>query len=309
MVLAGVDYRHLLAEAVFANPYSPSEGPWSHGIMFRRSDVNNFHAAGIRSDGSWFHVVRTGSVESSRTVAEGSISDIDLSAFGVNHVRVVAQGDRGWLFVNRALVGELDLREWGASGDVSAMTGFFTGDEIPGRSTDYKGFGVSALTLQGGPVSGALAHSDEVIVQEALGDGLTNVLVEARFTNPYGASVGPWDYGFMVRNPAFNEFHVVVLLSDGRWMHEVRTGTLESSATVAQGKGEFTTAAGDTNLVRLIAIDDDGWLFINGQLAATLDLGIRTGPSSASAITGLFQDNSIPGRSTAFADFTVWSLD
>ena len=309
MALAGVDHRDVLAEVVFANPYSSDEGSWSHGIMFRRSDVNNFHAVGVRSDGSWFHVVRTGTVESSRTVAEGSLADVDLSAFGVNHVRVLAQGDRGWLFVNRALAGELDLREWGASGDVGAMTGFFTGDEIPGRSTDYKGFEVSALTFQGGPVSGELAHSDEVIVEEALGDGLTNVLAEVQFTNPYGASVGPWDYGFMVRNPAFNEFHAVVLLSDGRWIHEVRTGTRESSATVAQGKGSFGTAAGDTNGLRLIAIDDTGWLFVNGELVAALDLSVRTGPSSVSAITGMFQDNSIPGRSTSFADFAVWSLD
>ena len=101
----------------------------------------------------------------------------------------------------------------------------------------------------------------------------------------------------------------MVLLSDGRWTHQVRTGILESSATVAQGKGSFGTAAGDTNLVRLIAIDDAGWLFINGQLAATLDLSVRTGPSNVSVITGMFQDDSIPGRSTSFADFTVWSLD
>ena len=81
------------------------------------------------------------------------------------------------------------------------------------------------------------------------------------------------------------------------------------SSREAPASTDRASAAGDTNLVRLIAIDDAGWLFINGALAATLDLSVRTGPSDVSVITGLFQDNSILGRSTAFADFSVWSLD
>ena len=306
---AGAHQRDLTAEAVFANPYSTSDGSWSHGIMFRRSDVNNFHAVGIRSDGSWFHEVRTGSVASSNTVASGFLSDLDLSAFGANQVRVVAQGDQGYLFLNGVLVDQLDLREWGAAGDVGVMAGFFTGDEVPGRSTDYKGFDVSPVTLQGGPISGEIQHEVEAIAGESIAGSLTNFIAEARFTNPYGASVGSWDYGFGFRNPAFGELHVIVVLSDGRWVHEVRTATLESWAEVAQGEGSFGTAAGDSNLVRLIAVDDTGWLFVNGELAAALDLSVVTGPSGVLAITGFFQGNSIPGRSTSFADFTVWSLD
>ena len=91
--------------------------------------------------------------------------------------------------------------------------------------------------------------------------------------------------------------------------------TIEGSLTnllwveVAQGEVSFATEAGDSNLVRLIAVDDAGWLFINGDLAAILDLSVPTGPSGVSAITRFFEGNGIPGRSTAFADFSVWSLD
>ena len=48
----------------------------------------------------------------------------------------------------------------------------------------------------------------------------------------------------------------------------------------------------------------------DSRVTAFIIIGFAaTGPGGVSAITGFFQDNSIPGRSTAFADFTVWSLD
>ena len=304
----GVGHQDLLAEAVFANPHSASEGSWSQGIMLRRSGVNRFHAVGIRSGGSWFHVVRSGTFESARTAGSGVLSNLDLSAFGENHARVVAQGDQGWLFVNGSFIAPLDLSEWSASGDVGVMAGFFAGEKVLGSSTGYRGFNISPVTLRGGPVSGELQHSAESLAQETIGGSYANVMVEARFTNPNPGSGGSWNYGLIFRNPAFNEFHAVVLFSDGRWLHQIRAGTLESSATVAQGQGSFGTEVGDTNLVRLIAIDDAGWLFVNGQLTATLDLSAATGPSGVSVMTGMFEDHSIPGRSTSFADFTVWSL-
>ena len=141
-----VDHRDFLAEAVFANPYSASDNPWSHGFMFRWTESDFFQVVGIRSDGSWFHGIQKGSPESYTEMARGSVSALDLSAFGENHIRVVASRDQGWLFVNGSLVHPpLDLSISGESGDVVVMSGFFIGDEVPGSTTDYRGFRVSRL--------------------------------------------------------------------------------------------------------------------------------------------------------------------
>ncbi len=304
-----LDLENVMVEATFTNPYSSSEGSWDYGFLVRSGRVNEFHGIVVTSDGFWAHTVRTGTYESSKQVDTGFHSSIRTTATGTNQIRVILQGDTGWLFINDSYITELDVSDWTGSGDVAIITGYFTGNSIPGRSTDYEEFGITAVTKQGGPLDGQLEHEDGFIAKEEVDTRVTNIMLDAQFTNPYATSVGSWDYGFQFRRAGLNDFHAVILTSDGRWVHNVRTGTLESATTVDQGSTSFDTSAEGSNQLRVIAIEEKGWLFINGNLTATLDLSATTKPGTASAITGLFQGDTVLGYSTRFAEFTVWALE
>ena len=124
-----------VTSARFFNPYPVSQGSWSSGFFLRGSGFNTFHAVFIRSDGQWYHYVRTGTAESDTLLRQISSIAIDTSTGGSNLVRVVVVGNEGWLFINDAFAGALDLSALTLRGDTTAMTGYFTTDEIAGEST------------------------------------------------------------------------------------------------------------------------------------------------------------------------------
>lgn len=64
---------------------------------------------------------------------------------GSNHIRVIALGDRGWLFINRVFAGELDLLRLSDPGDVLAITGYYTGSVVAGHSTFFQELAVYSV--------------------------------------------------------------------------------------------------------------------------------------------------------------------
>ena len=68
-----------------------------------------------------------------------------------NHVRVIASGDTGWLFVNGGYEAELDLSGLVESGSVSLTGAWFRGHEHPGSSSRYADFTVRTLRRVYGP--------------------------------------------------------------------------------------------------------------------------------------------------------------
>lgn len=137
--LLEVDVADLYVEATFFNPYSPDDGLWDYGFIIRNSEPGSFHVVFIDSTGTWYHWVRTSSTEPSRNIASGTSDLVDTGEQGSNLLRVAASGDTGWLFINDELTATLDLSGHTESGTVSAITGFFSGDEIPGEATRFEG--------------------------------------------------------------------------------------------------------------------------------------------------------------------------
>ncbi len=125
-------------EARFFNPYSTLEGDWSSGFLFRSSVPNGFHVVGIEESGRWFHRLRTGAVDSTQRLADDLSTQISTGPFGSNHIRIIALGGEGWLFINGAYVDKLDLSGRLDAGSVSAVGSYFAGDGIAGKSTRFE---------------------------------------------------------------------------------------------------------------------------------------------------------------------------
>ena len=299
-----------MAEVTFTAPHRSSQAPWSSGFLFRRTDSNRFHAVMVHSSGNWSHYLRTGSPGDNDLVRKESSSAIETRGTPKNHIRVVAAGGVGWLFVNDTFVAELDLSGSTASGNVRLLGAWFDEDETAGGVTPFQSFGVRPLGRVYGPTDGSIAHADDGFIDAhrtftSLADGI----IEARFFNPYSAQQGSWSSGFMFRQGVANESHAVIIDQSGRWYHGLRTGDADTTHGVADGRSShIDTSASGSHHVRIVAIGRDGWLFVNGALVAKLELARALEAGTVSAVGSYFAGHGIPGRSTRFEGLTIRSV-
>ena len=131
-----------IVEATFHNPFSASEGDWTSGFLIRRSGSGDFHALGIDESGRWFHRLRTGSGSEEQLAERDSRHLLATGPGGSNHLRIIALGGDGRLFVNGTYVGRLDLSGWLKTGSVDAVGSYFRGHGIAGKSTRFENFTV-----------------------------------------------------------------------------------------------------------------------------------------------------------------------
>ena len=131
--------RDGIIEASFANPYSKDTGRWSYGFLFRRSDINRFHAVVVDSDGYFSHFLRTGDPDAD-PVADRLISEIDTGFPGGNLIRIVAEGRDGKLYINGHFIAELELQGSMESGSVGVIANYWQSDGVSGYSTSVNGF-------------------------------------------------------------------------------------------------------------------------------------------------------------------------
>lgn len=156
-----------------------------------------------------------------------------------------------------------------------------------------------------GPVNGELRHdpSSGFIEDEYANVFIDNMVVEATFVNPYSAASNRWDYGFILRDsgPGSPAVHIVVMGSR-RW--SVLAGDEPPRDVIGGGTlGTFDTSAAGRNHLRVVAIDERGWLFVNDEFVSTLDLSAVTGAGDVAVITGAFEGNMVAGAVTRFEDF------
>ena len=64
-----------------------------------------------------------------------------------------------------------------------------------------------------------------------------------------------------------------------------------------------TPAREAENHLRVVAIEERGWLFVNGEFVSSLDLSAVTGAGDVAVITGAFTGNEVAGAVTRFENF------
>ena len=208
-------------------------------------------------------------------------------------------GERGWFFVNDVFVAEVGLRDMTHAGDVAVITGAYIGDVVAGAVTRYENFTGRQLTRQYGPAEGILEYTDEGKLGEHWsGVWPADLIIEAEFVNPGGTY---WNYGFAIRNPEFNNLELIMFTDESRWYHFTRETGDDTYAELSSGHLAGSARTGDRNRMLLIANEDKGWLFFNGQLVARLELGHNQNLGD----TSLVGDNRT--SEVEFRDFKVWA--
>lgn len=130
------ELRDVIVEARFVAPYDGESNPWDVGVMIRSNEEDDQIRVVVDSTGDWACIRATdGDPPGFETLQSGSIEGFDGSAGAIVTIRLVAQGDSGFLFVNDALVAKLAIDAKATAGTVIIGTGFYTGDEQEGATT------------------------------------------------------------------------------------------------------------------------------------------------------------------------------
>ena len=299
---------NFVMQAEMVNPYGTATGSWDFGLIFRQSDVDDEMRLVVRSDGDWTLNDRTPGTDN--FLQDGNVARyLNLEADGRNLIKIIADGERGYFFLNENFIAELDLSSRTNSGDIALGTGFYGVNELNGEVTPYENFGLWPITPVYGPRNGELVHAlDDLIKLEGANVDQVNFIAEATFSNPFAASVNGWDYGFSFRtNGSFKYW--LVIASEGDWQLADRQGSADDEVTVAEGDLQnLNLGAGEMNTMRLIAWGNVGYFFVNDKFIDTLDLSSNQDFGDVEIITAFYFDHEIEGEATGFTDFTIIPL-
>ena len=224
------------------------------------------------------------------------------------------------------------------SGEILGINTFRYDESQSGRPTEGLGFAISGTTVQRqistlpvgtpaptptptrrptatpppaqasdfDPTSGELRHdpSDGSITAEYANVSIADMLVEATFVNPYSAASNKWDYGFIFRQEHTGPAIHFTVTSDRRWYLASRETPAADNQQVGGGTiPTFDTSAGGRNHLRVIAVKERGWLFVNSEFVSALDLSDVTRAGDVAVITGEFTGSQLAGAITRFENF------
>jgi serine/threonine protein kinase/WD40 repeat protein len=160
-----------------------------------------------------------------------------------------------------------------------------------------------------GPYSGELVHIEDDSVQTYyIGDKFHNFALQVTFTNPgYAEESSDWDFGLLFRDGGGNDQFRLSVIGNGSWNLLDRQG--DSSDAIIEGELILNTGSAEENELVLLAIDDRGIFFLNGNYVATLDLSARSSFGSLALGTGFYNGDERDGAVTNFSEATLYVLD
>ena len=147
-----------------------------------------------------------------------------------------------------------------------------------------------------------LQHQDDGFIETLpVFQDIGNFLIRADFSVPYTSDVGTWDAGFVFRNSGDGDLSYVAVTHDGQYSHTLRVegeDTRLKSGYVHNWSGDV----GSENRILLVVVESRGWLFVNSEYVADLDVSDATQRGKLEIATGLFTGNEVPGYSTVASD-------
>ena len=302
---ADVMLSDMIVSATFVNPYSASTHSWDYGFTLRDIGTGSnarFFQIVVTSQGRWELAWRAGSDSDNQHISSGRLTGFDTSGGGQNILWIAVFDDRGLLFVNGEFVATLDLSSISARGDVAVITGAYRGDERAGAVTRFEDFQIFALDKGYGPANGTLRKEPGFVAEHDSGVRTRDLVARTQCDSPQGRS---WDCGFIFRAPERRRLEIVGITGRGTWFHNTRNAGDDDYTNVADGRvSDFGATLTGTNELILIAIDDAGLFFVNGNFVARLDLSHNRDYGAVSMMGDFFLDHQ---GSPSFSDFNVWT--
>ncbi len=155
-----------------------------------------------------------------------------------------------------------------------------------------------------GPKGGSLTHDpDEDTCAKGGKKVREDVVVQATFFNPHSAREGRWVYGIKLLSADESVSHNIRFHSVGRVDTRFKIGSADR-VLMDLPNTSFEWNSGRRNLVRIVAIEEKGWLFVNGSFVSTLKLTGLSGKMTLRVCVYSVRDLVI-GESTKYTGFTI----
>jgi hypothetical protein len=222
---------------------------------------------------------------------------------------VIAIDETGYFFLNGAFADTLDLSARLEAGDLAVGTGFYGSDMQEGAETSYSHYSVWSLVPAFGPQDGSMEHIDDDLIKSEFADIETaDFIARAIFSNPYQANEETgWDYGFSFRYVGVAERYWLIITSDEEWTLDHQTE--EDDFYLHEDElDNLNVGANETNELLLIAQNDVGYFFLNGQYISTLDLSDRTESGEIAVVTAFYIGDERIGSNTNYEAWIIWEL-
>ena len=204
--------------------------------------------------------------------------------------------------MNGEFVAVVDLSQVTEAGDISVITGAYSGNEARGAVTRYENFQALQLEKRYGPSNGRLQGVSNRITEYKTGLWTRDSVIEAEFANPAGSG---WDYGFVIRNPTFEQLEVVGLTDTGNWFHSARSPNSGRYVDLAQGRlVDSGVTFRSRNHLMLLSVGDAGLFLVNGQLVGRLSLSHNRSQGNVLVIANFESGHR---GSPSFSNLTVWT--
>ena len=189
---------------------------------------------------------------------------------------------------------------------------------LAGRDATAIGRALEALkvddNLAVAPVSGDLVHQPgaKKVTWLRPDTWVKDFVAEVEFGNPFGATEGPFDYGYFFRiDDDIKSHYRFVIKSTGVW--ELRLVENDNANSPVLSSGTVTnlaTGRGAYNKVALYAFGDRGTFWVNGVWSgAIFDLAKWTEPGDVAIMTGMFDDDHKAGAITKYINYRVWDIE
>ncbi len=161
-----------------------------------------------------------------------------------------------------------------------------------------------------GPADGTLLHETNNLIKSDYADiSIQNFLLQATFVAPYETAVAGWDFGVTFRQQAANDELRLVVRSDGAWNLNNRSSDDDNFIQEGDLSNSLTLGKGSTNSILILAVDETGYFFLNGEFIESLDLSSKLAEGDIGLGTGYYTNNQVDGESTDYESFAVWPIE
>ena len=304
-ITAFTNVRNFNIDAYFDVPYSASVGDWSVGFIFRQESGSDFSYVAVTDDGQYLHYERRAG--ESVKIADGLATEWNANAGEGNDVGLTVVESRGWLFINSALIADLDLSGASERGSLKVATGLFRGHEVVGESTRISYILADALEKLHGPSSGSLTKDSTNIAARRANVDTDFAYASAEFRTP--DRVENWSAGLMFRKVGREDYLVFYVDSRGFWRVSHAAVSGGDWQTLEEGySSEIDVSDPTLNRIEVFYIGSVASVYANGEWLSDVDIGAESVPESGDVMAAYCIYASDDHGAAVYDNFVVYGL-
>ena len=302
----GVDVADFRVSVSFENPFHAEFAAWNYGIKFRDNGTS-YQMITLDSQARLNYLV--GGTQTVDLVSSQDISSILTGGAQGNDLTLVVLGNVALIFINNSLQATIDVIGENISGDISLVTDIYNESKVMGAETTFTSFTVNRAGLAVESRGGELVKQTGGPVIGVRSLPLKETVLDITFISPYPAFSGKWSFGLVFESSESDVSTWLVFDERKKWQMIRRDETGKDSVRATADKiDEMRTGRGEENHIRIISVDGEYLMFVNGSLRLNIQFIPSDLQASVAPFAGFDDSHQKSGTATMYKDFVVWSL-